>query len=98
MPPTIHVTEHNGIYKCSGCTFAANENELIVVGDYWEPCHHASAKLPLQGFGSYSTHDYLELARKAVVERMRETYNESIVNTGVELLGIPKLVMRFKIK
>lgn len=98
MSLPIHVTQHEGIYKCSGCTFTADEGELIVVGDYWEACNHASVKLPLQGFGSHLTHDYLELARKAVVQKMSETYDESVVKTGVELLGIPKLVMRFKIK
>ena len=91
---TISVTTHTD-YECCGSRFTANKNELLVVADFWEAADRAGDKKPLSGFGSDTFGQFSSQSRSAITEAMKQEYEETVANTGVVLLGLPKLVMRF---
>ena len=93
---TTSITTHTS-YECCGCKFAANKNELLVVADFWEAADRAGDKKPLSGFGSDTFGQFSSQSRSAITEAMKREYGETVANTGVVLLSLPKLVMRFTI-
>ena len=84
-------------YECCGCKFTANKNELLVVADFWEAADRAGNKKPLAGFGSDTFGQFSSQSRSAITEAMKQEYGETVANTGVVLLSLPKVVMRFTI-
>ena len=95
---SINITSHQGEFSCHGCHFYANKNELLVVGEYWEESEKATDKEPLQGFGRASFYKLLDLTKKAILEAIQQEYGESVAKTGIELLGVPTLVMKFTLE
>ena len=93
---TITITTHTD-YECCGCKFKASKNELLVVADFWEDADRAADKKPLAGFGNNTFGKFSSQSQLAIVEKMKQEYGETVANTGVVLLSLPKLVMRFTI-
>ena len=91
---TVTITTHTS-YECCGCKFTANKNELLVVADFWETADRAGGKKPLSGFGSDTFGQFSSQSRSAITEAIKQEYGEVVANTGVVLLSLPKLVMRF---
>ena len=91
---TIAIITHTS-YECCGCKFTANKNELLVVADFWEAADRAGNKKPLAGFGSDTFGQFSSQCRSASTEAMKRKHGEVVANTGVVLLSLPKLVMRF---
>lgn len=91
---TISIITHTN-YECCGCKFKANKNELLVVADFWEDADRAADKKPLAGFGSNTFGEFSSQCQLVIVEKMKQEYGEAVANTGVVLLSLPKLVMRF---
>ena len=92
---SIQITSHKGHYSCHGCNFYAKENELIVTAEYWEASTQHSDSLPLNGFGRGSCFKFADMSEKAIREAITKEYGEEVAKTGVCLLGIPQLVMKF---
>ena len=90
------ITTHTN-YECCGCKFIANKNELLVVADFWEAADKAGDKKPLSGFGSDTFGQFSSQCRSAITEAMKREHGEAVANTGIVLLSLPKLVMRFTI-
>ena len=93
---TITITTHTS-YECCGSRFTANKNELLVVADFEEATIRAGDKKPLSGFGSNTFGQFSSQSRLAITEAMKQEYGETVANTGVVLLSLPELVMRFTI-
>ena len=93
---TITITTHTD-YECCGCKFTANKNELLVVADFWEAADRAGDKKPLSGFGSDTFGQFSSQSRSAITEAIKQEHGETVANTGVVLLSLPVLVMRFTI-
>ena len=93
---TITITTHTS-YECCGSRFAANKNELLVVADFWEAADRAGDRKPLSGFGSDTFRQLSNQSRSAITEAMKQEHGETVANTGVVLLSLPKVVMRFTI-
>lgn len=93
---TISITTHTD-YECCGCKFTANKDELLVVADFWEAADRAGDKKFLSGFGSDTFGQFSNQSRSAVIEAIKREYGETVANTGVVLLSLPKVVMRFTI-
>ena len=93
---TITITTHTD-YECCGCKFTANKNELLVVADFWKDADRAADKKPLAGFGSNTFGQSSSQCRSAITKAMKQKHGETVANTGVVLLSLPKLVMRFTI-
>ena len=93
---TISVTTHTD-YECCGSRFTANKNELLVVADFWEAADRAGDKKPLAGFGSNTFGQFSSQCQSAIIETIKQEYGEVVANTGVVLLSLPELVMRFTI-
>ena len=93
---TITITTYTD-YECCGLKFTANKNELLVVADFWEAADRAGNKKPLAGFGSNTFGQFSSQCQSAIIETMKQEHGEIVANTGVVLLSLPKLVMRFTI-
>ena len=91
---TISITTHAD-YECCGCKFKAGDNELLVVADFWKDADMAGDKKPLAGFGSNTFGQFSSKCQSAIIEAMKQEHGEAVANTGVVLLGLPELVMRF---
>jgi hypothetical protein len=94
---TIDITAYKDSYECHKCKFFASADELLVVAKYWEDSAKESNGKPLEGFGSYTFSKFANLSHKAIVEAMAAKYGSTTATTGIVLLGVPELVMRFKI-
>ena len=94
---TINITAYKDSYECHKCKFSASADELLVVAKYWEDSINEANTKPLEGFGSRTFSKFADLSQKAIVEAMATKYEEATAATGVVLLGIPELVMKFKI-
>lgn len=93
---TTTITTHTD-YECCGCKFTANKNELLVVADFWEAADKVGDKKPLSGFRSNTFGQFSSQCRSAITAVIVQEHGEAVANTGVVLLSLPKLVMRFTI-
>lgn len=91
----IQITSYKGFYSCHGCSFYAKENELIVTAEYWEDLEDATDKMWMQGWNSGSVYKFADMSEKAIREAITQEYGEEVAKTGVCLLGIPQVVMKF---
>lgn len=94
---TITITTHKQ-YECEGGKFTTFDNEILAIADYWDDANKEVSKKLLYGFGFNTFDKYSTSAKKEIIKTMTAEYGEKVASTGVTLLGIPKLVMRFKIQ
>lgn len=92
---SIQIASYKGHYSCHGCNFYAKENELIVTADYQRDFLNATDKMPLKGWNSSSIYKFVDMSEKAIREAITQEYGEEVARSGVCLLGIPQLVMKF---
>ena len=92
----IDITTHT-TYESNGIKFTTSDNELLVVADYWIAAKNAGSKYPLDGFGSNTFSEFSHMSQGLIVEAMKIEYGEKVASTGIVLLNIPKLVMRFTV-
>jgi hypothetical protein len=91
------ITRYDGFYQCprSKCKFTCLNNEILVIADYWALASDEADKQPLGGFGRNVYGKHSNKCRQAIFEAVTQEYGENISKTGVVLLSIPTLVMKF---
>jgi hypothetical protein len=97
MKSKATITRYDGFYQCprSKCKFTCLNNEMLVIADYWDIASDEADKQPLGGFGRDVYGEHSDKYRQAIFKAVTQKYGENISKTGVVLLSIPTLVMKF---
>ncbi|MEG4010490.1 hypothetical protein QUA41_31315 [Microcoleus sp. Pol11C1] len=93
----IQITAYSDSYERCGCKFTADSNQILVVAEYWEAANEEANKKPLDGFGSNTVGKFTAMSQDAITQAMAEKYGQAVAVTGVSLLDIPVVVMRFSL-